>query len=201
MNAYYDTIDLQLFLESELMPTATTTSTNAATELAKLTANNLSPIAVADLASCVKTTADSAVLGMAKCLVRGTYQVKVSSSAYNTSSHVWSGKLTVTNYGDETDTATHSSNISITINGDLETYIKQKINRMINQTESDPTDISALFNAFDFINVSKFAERIGLSPSLMRHYKGGDTYISDNQAKRIEAGLHQIARELLSVTL
>ena len=62
-------------------------------------------------------------------------------------------------------------------------------------------DISALFNAFDFINVSKFAQRIGLSPSLMRHYKGGDTYISDNQAKRIEAGLHQIARELLSVTL
>ena len=157
MNAYYDTIDLQLFLESELMPTATTTSTNAATELAKLTANNLSPIAVADLASCVKTTADSAVLGMAKCLVRGTYQVKVSSSAYNTSSHVWSGKLTVTNYGDETDTATHSSNISITINGDLETYIKQKINRMINQTESDPTDISALFK---ISNITTFANEL-----------------------------------------
>ena len=62
-------------------------------------------------------------------------------------------------------------------------------------------DISALFNAFDFINVSKFAQRIGVSPSLMRHYKGGDTYISDNQAKRIESGLHQLARELLSVTL
>ena len=62
-------------------------------------------------------------------------------------------------------------------------------------------DISALFNAFDFINVSKFAQRRGVSPSLMRHYKGGDTYISDNQAKRIESGLHQLARELLSVTL
>ena len=62
-------------------------------------------------------------------------------------------------------------------------------------------DISALFNAFDFINVSRFAQRIGVSPSLMRHYKGGDTYISDNQAKRIESGLHQLARELLSVTL
>ena len=62
-------------------------------------------------------------------------------------------------------------------------------------------DISALFNAFDFINVSKFAQRIGVSPSLMRHYKGGDTYISDNQAKRIESGLHQLAKELLSVTL
>lgn len=62
-------------------------------------------------------------------------------------------------------------------------------------------DISALFNAFDFLNASKFAERVGISPSLMRHYKGGDTYISSAQAKKIESGLHQIGRELLAVNL
>ena len=62
-------------------------------------------------------------------------------------------------------------------------------------------DISALFNAFDFLNASKFAARVGISPSLMRHYKGGDTYISQAQAKKIESGLHQIGQELLTVTL
>ncbi len=62
-------------------------------------------------------------------------------------------------------------------------------------------DISALFSAFDFINASKFAQRVGISSSLMRHYKSGDTYISGVQAKKIERGLHQIARELLSVSL
>lgn len=62
-------------------------------------------------------------------------------------------------------------------------------------------DVSALFNAFDFLNASKFAEQIGISPSLMRHYKSGDTYISSAQAKKIESGLHQIGRELLSVML
>lgn len=62
-------------------------------------------------------------------------------------------------------------------------------------------DMSALFNAFDFLNVSKFAERVGISPSLMRHYKSGDTYISANQAKKIETGLHQIAHDLLRVSL
>lgn len=62
-------------------------------------------------------------------------------------------------------------------------------------------DISAFFNAFSFINMSKFAERIGISPSLMRHYKAGDTYISSAQAKKIEAGLHQLARELQAVSL
>lgn len=62
-------------------------------------------------------------------------------------------------------------------------------------------DISAFFNAFDFLNASKFAERVGISPSLMRHYKGGDTYISQTQAKKIESGLHQIGQELLAVNL
>ena len=31
--------------------------------------------------------------------------------------------------------------------------------------------------------------------------KSGDTYISAKQAKKIEAGLHRIARELLAVSL
>ena len=62
-------------------------------------------------------------------------------------------------------------------------------------------DISALFDDFAFLNITKFAQRIGISPSLMRHYKKGDTYISANQAKKIQNGLHQIADEFLSVTL
>lgn len=62
-------------------------------------------------------------------------------------------------------------------------------------------DISALFDAFKFLNASKFAESIGISPSLMRHYKCGDTYISAKQAKKIEAGLHRIAKDLLAVSL
>jgi len=44
-------------------------------------------------------------------------------------------------------------------------------------------------------------ERVGISPSLMRHYKAGDTYISASQAQKIEEGLHQLARELEAVSL
>ena len=62
-------------------------------------------------------------------------------------------------------------------------------------------DISAMFNVFDFLNASKFAEWIGISPSLMRHYKSGDTYISQKQAKKIESALHEIGREFLSFSL
>ena len=62
-------------------------------------------------------------------------------------------------------------------------------------------DISAMFNVFDFLNASKFAVRVGISPSLMRQYKRGDTYISQKQAKKIEAGLHRIGQEFISFTL
>ncbi|MBQ7622351.1 MAG: hypothetical protein IJS66_01255 [Bacteroidales bacterium] len=86
----------------------------------------------------------------------------------------------------------------------LETYAEMGMpvpEELQNATFEYTYDISALFDAFRFLNASKFAESIGISPSLMRHYKRGDTYISSAQAKRIEAGLHRLARELLAVNL
>lgn len=62
-------------------------------------------------------------------------------------------------------------------------------------------DVSAFFDMFDFLNISKFAKRSGINPSLMRHYKLGDTYISDAQARKIESCIHEIGLELLSVSL
>jgi hypothetical protein len=62
-------------------------------------------------------------------------------------------------------------------------------------------DISAFFNLFEFLNISKFAKRSGINPSLMRHYKLGDTYISDTQAHKIESCIHEIGQEFLSISL
>lgn len=62
-------------------------------------------------------------------------------------------------------------------------------------------DIASLFEYFNWINVSKFAKTVGITPSLMRYYKNNDAYISEAQAKKIEHGLHKAARELLSISL
>ena len=62
-------------------------------------------------------------------------------------------------------------------------------------------DVASVFNEFPFINATKLAEYLGISPGLMRHYKAGDTYISEAQAKRIETGLHEFAERLLQVAL
>lgn len=62
-------------------------------------------------------------------------------------------------------------------------------------------DIASVFDYFKFINVSQFAKIAGINASLMRHYKLGDTYISEKQARRIEQAFHEIGRELLTVSL
>lgn len=62
-------------------------------------------------------------------------------------------------------------------------------------------DVASVFNYFDFINVSKFAKWAGINPGLMRQYKTKSTYISENQANKIEAALRKVGKELASVSL
>jgi predicted RNase H-like HicB family nuclease len=62
-------------------------------------------------------------------------------------------------------------------------------------------DIASLFNYYNFINVSKFAQMAGINPSLMRQYKSGNQYISENQVLKIEGALHKIANEIAAIKL
>jgi len=62
-------------------------------------------------------------------------------------------------------------------------------------------DLASLFNQYDFINVSKFAHMAGINASLMRQYKSGNQYISENQLAKIEEAVHKIAREMAAIKL
>jgi len=62
-------------------------------------------------------------------------------------------------------------------------------------------DLASLFNYYDFINVSKFAQLVGINASLMRQYKSGNQYISENQITKIEDALHKIANEIAAIKL
>lgn len=62
-------------------------------------------------------------------------------------------------------------------------------------------DISSLFEFYSMFNVSALGRYLGINPGLMRQYKKGDTPISDAQLKKIEAGIHRLATELLSLSL
>ena len=62
-------------------------------------------------------------------------------------------------------------------------------------------DIASLFDYFSWINVSKFAQTVGITPSLMRYYKKNGAYISETQARRIESSLHSFADELKAISI
>lgn len=62
-------------------------------------------------------------------------------------------------------------------------------------------DVSSLFEYYNMINVSAFARYIGMNDALMRQYKRGDTYISENQLRKIEEGIHALGKEFSSLRL
>jgi predicted RNase H-like HicB family nuclease len=62
-------------------------------------------------------------------------------------------------------------------------------------------DLASLFDYYSFINVSKFAKIAGVNASLMRQYKTGKQYISENQVLKIETALHKLANEIAEIRL
>lgn len=57
-------------------------------------------------------------------------------------------------------------------------------------------DISALFDAFPFLNASAFAEWIGINPSLMRRYKSGLSKPTGKTRDIIRNGFRSMADRL-----
>lgn len=57
-------------------------------------------------------------------------------------------------------------------------------------------DVYALFDQFDFLNISKVAKHAGIHPGLLRQYASGVKNPSLTQAKKIEETLHRLAGEM-----
>lgn len=160
--AYYNSVDLYYLVSDELMPTPKMIDTTASEEAEKLTAENMSPVALPSLSVASSSTVENAVLAMAKVIVDSRYKVEIVTTSF--SSNVWTGHFIVTNYSDDTDTDT-SSDISIVIDDDYETYVKQKIDKSINKRmteEEEANDIISLFK-LDLSNFSKELQKYSLS--------------------------------------
>lgn len=152
MNAYYNTIDLALYLQSGLMPTVEMSKTNAKEQAELLMSDFPSTVATnnKNIESITGTTADSAVLSMAKIIVKSTYKVEIDSSTYNKDTYTWTGNFIITNYSDDEDrypkldTDTKVT-ITVSVNNDTETFVKQKIEKALNKEDTDDYSISGLF--------------------------------------------------------
>lgn len=147
MNAYYNAIDMELYLRSSLMPTIKIDKTDAESEVRKLTEKNLSPVSAESIKNISVSTADNIVLSMAKVVVDSSrFKIKVHSSTLNkdVDNCVWVGSFDVTNYSDEDDAGT-SGEVTIIINDDYENFVKQKIDKALSKGDSDDMSITGLF--------------------------------------------------------
>ena len=160
MNVYYNTIDLSIYLQSGLMPSLDTENITASNQAELLTPINLSPISVNKIDNLSITTANSAVLGIAKILVHPSYKVVINNSSL--SGTTWSGNFEVINMSDENDSA-FSNTINITINDDYNNFVNQKLDKILNDYyEEFKTDISSLFKK-DLSNFSSQLRKYSLN--------------------------------------
>ena len=60
-------------------------------------------------------------------------------------------------------------------------------------------DFSGFFKSYPFFNVSELAAMLGVNSSLMRKYKNGLAFASDEQRKKIEVGIHHLSKQLSTV--
>ena len=156
INAYYNTFDLHLYLQSGLMPTVDTARPSIEDEIAELTAANLSPVAVNvssvssnPLKAASVSTVDNLVLAMAKTLVDSRYKVKIADGSKlsdyedGVSKRTWQGKITLTAYSDDEVTAT-TNLIEVEVNDDYETFVRRKIDKTLSSGDVEDLSISSL---------------------------------------------------------
>ena len=160
MEAYYNTVDLAVYLQSAMMPDVEISDTSAAAQL-DLLSNNLKTVAVSGLINISEPTANSTILSSAKTIVDSRYQVKIISSSLSPDIVVplpaadkknirkWTGHFIITNYSDEKDSVDSSlilvEPISVELTNDRELYLRQTIDKMIKTDYSKDLSISGLF--------------------------------------------------------
>lgn len=62
-------------------------------------------------------------------------------------------------------------------------------------------DLAAFFEAFDFLNLTVIAKKAKMNRSLLNQYVKGLKPASPSQAKKIEAVIHSLAREMMKAEL
>lgn len=142
MNQYYDAIDLDLFIQTELMPNASLDDTSALEQAQLITPENIGEIAVSNISSLTQTIADSAILGYLKCIIDNRYSCEIVSSSLQ--AYVWTGVIKISNNSDKDDNA-NSDEISITINDEYESYVRQKVEKVFSKQKIDNVSISGIF--------------------------------------------------------
>lgn len=162
------------YLTHTMMPSVSdiengTATISSSTEAAKITQDNLSPMAVSSLTKSTSSyTISSALENYVKVFVKTGY-VKVKAFDYSFNyiasegsdaihKGIWKGKFRVTNYSDEED-VTETGELTIEINDDYQTFISQKI---VKNIAGQADDDHSVFDVLSISDLKKFKDALKL---------------------------------------
>lgn len=142
MRIYFDTIDMVQLLRNKLMPPVDKPDNNAKSQGEYLMANLPSSASTTSLKNLSVSTADNIMVMLAQSIVKGVFKVTVTNTTL--SNNVWNGKFNLENYADKDDKFT-SQFVSISINENYESYVKQRIDSILVRSDENYYDIVGLF--------------------------------------------------------
>lgn len=170
MKEMYDDIDKIVYYTSGMMPKREDTPTDAKKELAKLTADTLSPLGLPELTKSTSVaTVNTALKTYAKVFIKsGWFKAEIVDGSFvfgglsadgKHSEGYWTGRMKVTNYSDDEDAATHEQPIVVRVTDDYYNFLQQKIDKKI--ADSDDEE-GSIFDVLSIKDLDKFKEAIKL---------------------------------------
>lgn len=142
MRIYFDTIDMVQLLRNKLLPPVDKPDNNAKSQGEYLMSNLPSSASTTSLKNLSVSTADNIMVILAQSIVKGVFKVTVTNTTL--SNNVWKGKFNLENYADKDDKFT-SQFVSISINENYESYVKQRIDSILARSDENYYDIVGLF--------------------------------------------------------
>lgn len=144
IEAYYAANDLGYYLQTTMMPTPESSDTNVKTEISKLEAN-LKLVSISNLSTSTSIeTVETAVRSISKLYINtGKFSIKVNTSKW--SNPTWTGTVTLTNWGDDTETGT-TKTLAVTASASASDYIQQQIEMKLNDARDGDIDTKGLFS-------------------------------------------------------
>lgn len=167
---YFDSIDLNVYLESKLLPAFDIEKTTAIKELEKINIENIGTVGLQSLSSSTsKNTIESSIKNYLKIFINGNYKIELNTNSYDfigidDSGYYygeWIGTITLNKYGDTSDTAT-SEAIRLTVNDDYQNYLEQKIKKAL--LVSDDSKVEG--SIYDIMNIPVTDDEIEFAEAL-----------------------------------
>ena len=139
---YYQTISLQAYLNDSMMPEMETVKKDIDSQLQIL--SKITSIAVnINVSSVQQGAVENAIRSYARCLIdTSLFDIDLLDSAYSTVTHIWTGKIQLTEIADDTNVKS-TNTLNITVNDDVLNFVQEKVQKVINKKEiNDITNIA-----------------------------------------------------------